>query len=238
MTAKHSQATVIHRVHEWEHANAAARTGQSVTSDDLGKVSWQQDTNVLYWLSDTGPDWEGFTGGTGTQGDTGDQGDTGVQGPQGDTGVATFTALTDTPGSYTANRGQQLKTNDAGSALEFSADYEDTLNQASHTDTTWYTVLEIDIATDTAFALDVLVAGYDATNGQQWGYQFYGWAMNDSGTTTVTTGTVNALVEADAAYDARILADDGNDRVQVQVRRNGGVSYDINWAARVRVAIA
>jgi hypothetical protein len=178
MTAKHSQATIIHRVHAWEHADAAARMAQSVTVDDLGMVSWQQDTDVLYLLVDTGPTW--------------------VQ-------------LNDFVGS---------------------------LNQASHTDTTWYTILEIDIATDTAFVLDIMVAGYDVTNGQQWGYQFYGYAMNDSGTTTATTGTLDNLVEADAAYEARINPDDGNDRVQIQVRRNGGVDYDINWTARVKVAIA
>lgn len=90
MSLKHSQATIIHRINRWEHANAAARTGETVTADDLGMISWQQDDDSTWLLADTGPTWVAFGAGgdTGVQGDTGIQGDTGATGAQGDTGVA------------------------------------------------------------------------------------------------------------------------------------------------------
>ena len=86
MGEEHGAATAIHKIHAWEHANAAARTGESVTAEDIGKISWQQDTDIFYVLKDTAPTWVELTGGA-FQGDTGDQGDTGAAGPQGDTGI-------------------------------------------------------------------------------------------------------------------------------------------------------
>ncbi len=79
----HEEQEEVHQVHRWEHANAAARTGETVVSGDLGKISWQTDTDVFYILTDTGPTWDVFG-----SGDTGPQGDTGVAGAQGDTGTA------------------------------------------------------------------------------------------------------------------------------------------------------
>ncbi len=237
---KHEEQTENHPIPRWKHADAAARAAQAVDADDLGKISWQQDNDLLYLLADTGPDWVGLSGDTGNQGDTGPtgpQGDTGVTGPQGDTGADTFLELTDTPGSYTANRGQQLKTNDAGSALEFSNDYEDSLTQASHTDTTWYTVLEADIASGESWSFDVLVTGYNVGSGLQWAYSIAGYAMNHGGTTTAS-GAVNERTEGDVAYETRVLADDTNDRVQIQVRRNGGSDYSIDWTARMIAAVS
>ena len=93
MGEEHGQATIIHRVHEWEHADVTARNAETVTADDIGKVSWQQDTDVFYVLGDTGPDWVylsnplGLQGDTGVVGDTGIQGDTGVLGDTGDQGA-------------------------------------------------------------------------------------------------------------------------------------------------------
>lgn len=233
----HEGQTENHPIHRWKHADAAARAAQEVDADDLGKISWQEDTDVLYLLGDTGPDWIGLSGDTGTQGDTGPTGPQGDTGEAGDTGASTFLTLTDTPGGYTANRGQQLKTNDAGDALIFSDDFEDKLTQASHTDTTWYTVLEADIASGESWSFDVLVTGYNVGSGLQWAYSIAGYAMNHGGTTTAS-GTVNERTEGDAAYETRVNADDGNDRVQIQIRRNGGSDYSIDWAARMLVAVS
>lgn len=48
----------IHAVHNWEYANAAARTGASgFTADDVGKVALQQDNNSYWVLTAVTPTW-------------------------------------------------------------------------------------------------------------------------------------------------------------------------------------
>jgi hypothetical protein len=90
MGEHHGEATAIHNIHEWAHADASARNAQSVTLDDIGKVSWQLDTDTLYVLIDLTPTWVSFAGDAGPEGDTGIEGDTGEKGDtgstQGDTG--------------------------------------------------------------------------------------------------------------------------------------------------------
>lgn len=62
-----------HVIHNWAVADLAARNALVVTAADKGKVAWQQDTNVFYFLSnDVGPVWlaalgvPGATGAAGT----------------------------------------------------------------------------------------------------------------------------------------------------------------------------
>lgn len=118
MANRHEDQTDVHRAHRWEHANSGARTAQSVSSGDLGKISWQQDDDTFWLLSDTGPSWtlfgqgdsgdKGDTGTAGAQGGTGDQGDTGVTGAQGDTGADS------TVKGDTGDQGDQGDTGDVG----------------------------------------------------------------------------------------------------------------------------
>jgi hypothetical protein len=55
MTA-HSVATSVHRPYTWEYANAAARTAATgFVPADVGRLSRQLDTNVLYMLTDDSP---------------------------------------------------------------------------------------------------------------------------------------------------------------------------------------
>lgn len=213
MPNKHEDQTEIHRVNRWEHADASARTGETVNSGDLGKISWQQDTDELYLLSDTGPTWtkiQGDTGTVGPQGDTGAtgaKGDTGSDGPQGDTGVPPTLI------------------------------YEVYRNIASHTDTTWYSLFtdgasgQLLIASDEAWTVKVLVIGLTSGASERWAYELNGMVVNDGGITTVVFGTPVDISESDAAYDVQLVADDGTDALEVQVRRNGGSDYNINWRA-------
>lgn len=58
-----------HIIHNWEVANAAARTALVVTAADKGKLAWQLDTNVFWFLSnDVGPVWIEAVGRIGTAG--------------------------------------------------------------------------------------------------------------------------------------------------------------------------
>ena len=231
MTNLHSTQTVIHRVHEWEHANAAARTGETVTSDDIGKISWQQDTDVFYVLGDTGPDWLGLSGGTGTQGDTGIQGDTGADSTvQGDTGDQGDTGADSTVQGDTGIQGDTGDQGDTG-----IGNTSGSTNIPTHTDTTWYTILTIPTVSDTALTLDAIVSGHtDDVATAAWSYQMLAYTENDGGTLTVGNNTPTPIIQYDAAYDVQMAVSGTN--ALIQVRRNGGSDYDIDWAAMVQVA--
>ncbi len=115
-------------------------------------------------------------------------------------------------------------------------------NVASHTDTTWYSLFTDGVAEqlllppDTAWTLKVLVVGLTAGAAERWSYELNGFAVNDGGAMTVVSGTPVDITESDAAYDVQLVADDTNDAVEVQVRRNGGSDYDIKWRATVLTA--
>ena len=227
----HEEQTEIHKISRWEHADASARTGETVNAGDLGKISWQQDTDELFLLSDTGPTWtkiQGDTGTVGPQGDTGvtgAKGDTGSDGPQGDTGV------TGAKGD-TGSDGPQGDTGVPPPLI-----YEVYRNIASHTDTTWYSLFtdgasgQLLIASDEAWTVKVLVIGLTSGATERWAYELSGMVVNDGGSTTVVFGTPIDISESDAAYDVQLVADDGTDAIEVQVRRNGGSDYNINWRA-------
>ncbi len=106
MPNRHSALTRIHTMVDTDHiyANAAARTGDTYATEDVGKLLWQQDDDSFYILLTTAPTFStlgaaglqgdtgdqgdtGVSGGAGAQGDTGDDGDTGVAGAQGGTGA-------------------------------------------------------------------------------------------------------------------------------------------------------
>jgi hypothetical protein len=110
---------------------------------------------------------------------------------------------------------------------------------ASHTDTTWYSLFtdgasaQLLVPTDEAWTLKVLVIGLTSGAAERWSYELNGMVVNDGGSTTVVFGTPVDISESDAAYDVQLVADDGTDAVEVQVRRNGGSDYNIKWRATV-----
>ena len=61
------------------------------------------------------------------------------------------------------------------------------------------------------------------------------YAENDGGTLTTGYNTPTDITEYDALYDVRINTN-GTD-AEIQVRRNGGTDYDIDWAVAVQIAI-
>lgn len=63
--SKHEDIPIAeqHIIHNWEYANAAARTGASgFVSADIGKVCRQTDTDVWYILTATTPTWQEIGG--------------------------------------------------------------------------------------------------------------------------------------------------------------------------------
>lgn len=177
--AKHEEQQEIHRLHRWSHADVTERDTESVVTDDVGKVSLQQDTGRLEYLSDATPTWVEIN-------------------------------------NRIAHR-----------------------NIASHTDTTWYSLFtdgtaeQLLVEQDQAWAVKILIIGLTSGAAQRWAYEINGMVVNDGGTTTVVSGTPDVISESDAAYNVQLVADDTNDAIEVQVRRNGGSDYDINWRALV-----
>lgn len=55
----------IHIVHNWEYADATARTGATgFAAGDVGKVAWQLDNNSFWVLATTAPTWVSLGGGS------------------------------------------------------------------------------------------------------------------------------------------------------------------------------
>ena len=50
-------STNVHTILRWTHADATARLAQSVTGDDVGKVSHQLVDDTFWVLADTIPTW-------------------------------------------------------------------------------------------------------------------------------------------------------------------------------------
>lgn len=70
-----------HIIHNWEVANTAARNALVVTAADKGKVAWQLDNNVFYFLSNNvGPVWLSALGTAGPAGANGLNGLNGTNG--------------------------------------------------------------------------------------------------------------------------------------------------------------
>jgi hypothetical protein len=117
---------------------------------------------------------------------------------------------------------------------------------SSHTDTTWYDLWcdgvsgQLAVAADTLWQFRALVVGLTSGAAQRWAYSIVGAIVNDGGSTSlVGTPTVTTLSESDAAYDCQAVADDTNDALDIQVRRNGGSDYNVRWVALVDlVAVA
>lgn len=114
---------------------------------------------------------------------------------------------------------------------------------ASHAVNTWYplypdggtTPERLTIAADSMWMVDVLVIGLTQNTAQQWAYQIIGVLERDNaGNTTLAVQTVATHFESDANYDTQLVADDANEALEVQVRRTGGVDYDIRWVATIR----
>jgi len=57
--SSHQNSTLIHVIHNYTYANAAARTGAAgFVAGDIGKVARQTDNNTYYILTATTPTWQ------------------------------------------------------------------------------------------------------------------------------------------------------------------------------------
>lgn len=118
------------------------------------------------------------------------------------------------------------------------------LAQASHVVNTWYTLYpdggvvpeRVTIRASTVWHFDILIAGTTLNTAQTWTYRIIGVLKRDNANnTTLVTSTVTTVQESDANYDAQVVADNVNEALSIQVRRTGGVDYDVHWTASMRV---
>jgi len=118
------------------------------------------------------------------------------------------------------------------------------LSQAAHVVNTWYRLMPGDIianrlpiAASTAWTVHCLVVGITQSAAQQWSYELVGLIERDNANNTTLAGqTSRTIFESDANYNAQLAADDVNEALEVQVRRTGGVDYDVRWVATIRMA--
>lgn len=114
----------------------------------------------------------------------------------------------------------------------------------THADTTWFELF-IDgtadrflIGADHAYTVRVLVTGVTSGVAETWHFEMTGMVKNAGGTTTIVEATNVVIYDGDdTAYEVRLLADDTNDALLVQVRRNGGSNFSIRWHAAVTASM-
>lgn len=111
--------------------------------------------------------------------------------------------------------------------------------EAAMTAGNWYELslnggsLRLFVATGRTMTFDIQISARTAA-GESAGYHIEGVIENVDGTTAlVGTPVVTVLGEDDAAWDAQVSADDGNDALLIQVQGNGET---IRWVATVNTA--
>ncbi|MBN2002804.1 MAG: hypothetical protein JXA21_05560 [Anaerolineae bacterium] len=75
------------------------------------------------------------------------------------------------------------------------------------------------------------------TNGaaQRWSYDVSGTIVNDGGTVALLESAVTSRYESDSAYAARVVGNNTDDSLDIEVSRSGGSTYTIRWVAVVEV---
>ena len=116
----------------------------------------------------------------------------------------------------------------------------------NHTDGPWYSLYiddfseKLPVPADTAWQVVVNIVGKTSpTFAQHWMYWGLGGVVNHSGTVTADFtaygGGIGAVWESDSGYEAQVIADDANNALDVQIRRNGGVNWYIDWKAKLTI---
>lgn len=100
----------VHQIHNFEYANAAARTGATgFVASDVHKIALQTDNNTFWVLTAITPTWVAISGSASS---------------------ITFLSLTDTPSSYAGQENQLVGVNTGATALEFKNPNLHTLTDA------------------------------------------------------------------------------------------------------------
>lgn len=100
----------------------------------------------------------------------------------------------------------------------------------NHVDGTWYSLYvdgtseQLVVPSPEAWTVDVAIVGKtNLTFGLNWHYHIWGGVANNDGTVIASfKSPINTIWEADSAYDVRLVGDDTNNALDIQVRRNSG----------------
>lgn len=185
-----------HPTHNWEYANAAARTGATgFVAGDVHKLALQLDDLSLWILVNTTPTWQQF----------------GV-------GVSTFTALTDTPSSYTGQTGKVVAVNATEDGLEFITGGGTSSPLTTKGDLYTYSTVNarLPVGTDN----QVLTADSTEATGLKWA--------------SVSSGSGREVLTADRTYYVRT---DGSDSNNGLTNTSGGAFLTLQKALNVSSAL-
>ena len=113
-------------------------------------------------------------------------------------------------------------------------------NVFTHGDSAWRTLYldgtaaNLKIAVDTAITFAIIVTGVTQGLNKTFHFMFQGGIKNVAGTTTLKNVTGIIIDRSDdTSFAARVIADDTNDALVVQVRDNDGNGDIVRWHARV-----
>lgn len=107
---------------------------------------------------------------------------------------------------------------------------------------TWYNLEVVSssdglpIPSDSVWTFRILLIGAISGMGNISSYEINGAIKNDGGTTSLLASNVTVIHEDDSSYDAQVVADDTNDKLQVQVMQSSGSSVRNKWTATIFTA--
>ena len=115
---------------------------------------------------------------------------------------------------------------------------------AHHDNVAWKTLsrdgagAQIEITANTSWKFHISVSGHGGSS-QYFGYDIYGLLVRDgAGNTTMYGGTSVNAQESDANFDAKVIADDTNEYLLVQVNDAGSSGGVVTWTANIDISVA
>lgn len=112
----------------------------------------------------------------------------------------------------------------------------------THDDNTWRelfldgTTSRMTIPTDTVWTFQGEVVGMTQGCAQSFGYLVNGVVENDGGTTTLQASTITTLHEDVATYDCRMVGDNANDALVVELQDTAAGGLTVRWVATLYMA--
>lgn len=115
--------------------------------------------------------------------------------------------------------------------------------EVEHSDASWYELFldgvaeRITVPTNSAWTYTVMIIGTEVDGGNAYSFWGYGAVQNAAGTTSILAGTLLTLYDTgDVSFDARIVADDANDALVVEVQDSDGGGAIVRWVAVIITA--
>lgn len=112
----------------------------------------------------------------------------------------------------------------------------------THSAATWFPIFidgastQITISASTVWAFRIMIVGTDDAQSKTFSYEIVGNIERDaSNNTTLNGSSVTTIYESDSDFDARVIADDTNEALEIQVQDATSGGDKVRWVARVEL---